>query len=333
MEYGLIGEKLGHSYSKLIQEKLLDNYTYEIHPLAKEELAPFMEAKAFRAMNVTIPYKQSVLPYLSHISDEAKKIGAVNTVVNKDGELYGYNTDYLGFAYTLDFHNIDVKNKKVLVLGNGGASKAVQAVLLDKQVKQLIVTDLHAKEDVITMQRAYELHSDAEIIVNTTPCGMYPNVEQSAIDVAKFSSCHACVDVIYNPLRTAFLLQARALGIQSVSGLEMLVAQAKYALEFFKDIHIDDAAIDPIYQEILIDTTNIVVVDNEQLATQVALETNKTCITNIEEMEDKALTSSYVLSITSTLEKALQIKLSYNSLWITQATQTNIKQQLIQSIR
>lgn len=260
MEYGLIGEKLGHSYSKLIQEKLLDNYTFEIHPIERENLDAFMKAKEFKAINVTIPYKQDVIPYLDELDDASKKIGAVNTIVNENGKLTGHNTDYYGFNYMLEHHNIEIKDKKVLVMGNGGASKAIQAVINDHQAKEMLVVDIILSEGVISIEEVYEKHLDVDVIVNTTPLGMYPKVNGCCVDIDKFTNLSACVDVVYNPFATEFALQAQAKGVKAVTGLEMLVAQAKYALEFFKKISIDDGEIDRIYKEILMTTTNIVLI-------------------------------------------------------------------------
>lgn len=277
MEYGLIGEKLGHSYSKLIQEKLLNNYTYEIHPIEKENLDAFMKEKAFKAINVTIPYKQDVIPYLDSLDEASKKIKAVNTIVNEDGKLVGHNTDYYGFNYMLEHHNIEIEGKKVLVMGNGGASKAIQAVINDHKAKELLIVDLVLDDGIISIDEVYKNHLDVEVIVNTTPLGMYPKVNNCSVDVSKFTKLKACVDVVYNPYMTEFTLQAQKQNIKSVTGLEMLVAQAKYALEFFKKISINDSEIDRIYKEILMTTTNIVIND-KSIANEVAQKLNKTVI-------------------------------------------------------
>ncbi|NBK99335.1 MAG: shikimate dehydrogenase [Erysipelotrichia bacterium] len=277
MEYGLIGEKLGHSYSKLIQEKLLDHYEYELHPLKKEEVDSFMREKAFKAINVTIPYKQTVIPYLDTMDQASQKIGAVNTIVNEDGKLIGHNTDYYGFDYMLKHHHIAIRDKKVLVMGNGGASKAIQAVVSDHQAKTMLVVDVIKSEGVLSIEEVYAKHSDVDVIINTTPLGMYPNIDGCAVDFDKFKHVSACLDVVYNPFITEFALQAKKRGIQAVTGLEMLVAQAKYALEFFKNITIDDREIDRIYKEILLTTTNIVLAD-KQYAQAVAEMTNKQLI-------------------------------------------------------
>lgn len=252
MEYGLIGEKLGHSYSKPIHEKLAD-YTYKINPLTRDEFHNFMEARDFKAINVTIPYKSDVIPYLDEIHENAKQIGAVNTIVNKNGKLVGYNTDYLGFLYTLVHNCIDIKGKKVIVLGNGGGAKAIIAVLNDLNAKDIVIVKRRSEGGAISYEECYLSHSDAKLIINTSPVGMYPNVDERPIDVSLYKNCEAVVDIIYNPLKTKLLLQAEELGIKAVNGLEMLVAQAKYAVEFFLEKKIDEAVIDEIYNDLLIE--------------------------------------------------------------------------------
>ena len=243
--YGLIGEKLGHSYSKIIHEQLAD-YTYDLIPLSKEEFAPFMEAKNFTAINVTIPYKKDVIPYLDEISDAAKAIGAVNCIVNKNGRLLGHNTDYAGFLYTLRNNNIKITGEKVLVLGNGGAAKAIVAALQSLHPKELITVKYKEEPGVITYEQASLLHADASVIVNTSPVGMYPNVDASPMDITPYKALHAVVDIIYNPTTTKLLAQAKERGITAVNGLEMLVAQAKYAVELFLDTEIPEERIEEV---------------------------------------------------------------------------------------
>ena len=245
--YGLIGEKLGHSYSKLIHEQLAD-YTYDLIPLSKEEFHPFMQAHDFAAINVTIPYKQDVIPYLDEISDSAKTIGAVNCIVNKNGRLCGYNTDYAGFLYTLKKNSIKVTGEKVLVLGNGGAAKAIVAALQSLQPKELITVKYKEEPGVITYEKAAELHSDASLIVNTSPIGMYPKVDASPMELAPYKNLKAVVDIIYNPTTTKLLAEAKERGITAVNGLEMLVAQAKYAVELFLDIEMPDEKIEEVME-------------------------------------------------------------------------------------
>ena len=250
MEYGLIGEKLGHSFSKEIHEKLAD-YQYDITPLTREEFPKFMKARDFKAINVTIPYKCDVIPYLDEMDSNAKSIGAVNTIVHKDGKLIGHNTDFSGFLYMVEHHNVTIKEKKILVIGNGGASKAVIAVLNHLQAKEIIIIDIVSGPGVITKEETLVNHTDVDVIVNTSPVGMYPNVDHSPLDLASFTQCKAVLDVIYNPLQTKLTKQAAELGMQAINGLEMLVGQAKYAVEFFLDKSIDDEVIDPIYHQII----------------------------------------------------------------------------------
>ncbi|MBQ2320624.1 MAG: shikimate dehydrogenase [Lachnospiraceae bacterium] len=249
MDYGLIGEKLGHSYSKDIHEMLAD-YTYDLCPLTKEEFAEFMEKKKFKSINVTIPYKRDVIPYLYEMDDNAKAIGAVNTIVNKDGKLYGHNTDFSGFMYMLKKHDIDVAGKKCLVLGDGGASKAVVAVLKKMGASEVIIVDIIKTETAITYDECFEKHTDAQFIANASPVGMYPKCDASPVDLTRFPKCEAVADVIYNPLQTKLVAQAEELGMKGVNGLEMLVAQALYAVEFFLDTKLDEKKIDEVYRKI-----------------------------------------------------------------------------------
>lgn len=249
MDYGLIGEKLGHSYSKDIHEMLAD-YTYDLCPLTKEEFAEFMEKKDFKSINVTIPYKRDVIPYLYEMDDNAKAIGAVNTIVNKDGKLYGHNTDFSGFMYMLKKHDIDVNGKKCLVLGDGGASKAVVAVLKKMGASEVIIVDIIKTETAITYDECFEKHTDAQFIANASPVGMYPKCDASPVDLTRFPKCEAVADVIYNPLQTKLVAQAVELGMKGVNGLEMLVAQALYAVEFFLDTKLDEEKIDEVYRKI-----------------------------------------------------------------------------------
>lgn len=259
MRYGLIGEKLGHSFSKIIHEQLAD-YTYDLIPLTREELDPFMKEKQFSALNVTIPYKETVIPYLDHVNAHAQKIGAVNTVVNRNGKLSGYNTDFYGFRYLLQKNNIDVAGKKVLVLGKGGASKAVIAVLEALGASEILTVYYKEAPETITYETCYSKHADAEIIVNTTPVGMYPKADDCPINLNKFSNLSGVADVVYNPLRTQLIVEAEKRGIPAAGGLEMLVAQAKFAVEIFLDTAIDDRRIDEINRTLLNERSNLVLI-------------------------------------------------------------------------
>lgn len=249
MDYGLIGEKLGHSYSKDIHEMLAD-YTYDLCPLSKEEFKDFMEKHDFQSINVTIPYKQEVIPYLDEMDENAKAIGAVNTIVNKNGKLYGHNTDFSGFLYMLKKHNIAIAGKKCVVLGDGGASKAVVAVLKKLGAKEIVIVDIIKTESAINYEECFAKHTDAEFIANTSPVGMFPKCDASPVDLTKFPKCEAVADVIYNPLETKLVAQAKELGMTGVNGLEMLVAQALYAVEFFLDTKLDEGKIDEVFQKI-----------------------------------------------------------------------------------
>ena len=259
MRYGLIGEKLGHSFSKIIHEQLAD-YTYDLIPLTREELDIFMQEKQFAALNVTIPYKETVIPYLDKIDAHAEKIGAVNTIVNRNGKLKGYNTDFYGFRYMLLHNDIDVKGKKALVLGKGGASKAVIAVLEEMGAKEILTVYYKENPETITYEECYKNHSDAEIIVNTTPVGMYPKADDCPIDLDKFPSLKGVADVVYNPLRTQLIIEAEKRNIPSAGGLEMLVAQAKYAVEIFLDTKIEDTRIHEINTALTKERSNLVLI-------------------------------------------------------------------------
>lgn len=259
MRYGLIGEKLGHSFSKAIHEQLAD-YTFDLIPLKREELHSFMTEKQFSGLNVTIPYKETVLPYLDEMDEHAKKIGAVNTIVNRNGKLYGYNTDFYGFRYMLEHNNIAIKGKKVLVLGKGGAAKAIFAVLEALGAAEILTVYYKEHPDTITYEDCYANHSDAEVIVNTTPVGMYPKVDDCPIDLSKFSHLTGVADIVYNPLRTQLIIEAEKRGIPAAGGLEMLVAQAKKAVEIFLDTKIDDCRIDEINAGLLKERTSLVLI-------------------------------------------------------------------------
>ncbi len=257
MEYGLIGERLGHSYSKIIHEKF-GFYGYELKEIPREQLDAFMRAKDFKGINVTIPYKEDVIKYLDFVDERAKAIGAVNTVVNKDGRLYGYNTDYYGLRTLLESNGFDLKGKKVLILGTGGTSKTAYAVCKHMGAWFLSKVSRSAKDGAITYEEAYEKHSDASYIINTTPSGMYPNLDSKPIDLKRFKSLEGVADVIYNPLRTRLVEEADALGINSCSGLKMLVYQAVAACEFFIGKRPDDKVSEDILKGLTDEIENIV---------------------------------------------------------------------------
>ena len=259
MRYGLIGEKLGHSFSKDIHERIAD-YTFDLIPLSKEEFKTFMEKKEFTALNVTIPYKKDVIPYLDEMDEHAKAIGAVNTIVNENGKLKGYNTDFTGFLYMVKKHNVHMEGKKVLIIGNGGASAAIQAVVQHEQAGSMVIVDVVPGNGAISYDEMFSSHLDAEIIINTSPIGMYPRIGNAPIDISMFHKCEAVMDVIYNPILTRLCFEAQEMDIKRVNGLEMLIAQAKQSVEFFLDKSIDDQIIDDIYQDMLRERCNIVLI-------------------------------------------------------------------------
>ena len=257
MDYGLIGEKLGHSYSKLIHEKF-GFYKYELKEIPRDGLDAFMRAKDFKGINVTIPYKEEVIKYLDHVDDKALAIGAVNTVVNRDGELYGYNTDYFGLKTLLECNGFDFNNKKVLILGTGGTSKTAYAVCKDTGASFISKVSRSARDGAIAYEEAYEKHMDVSYIINTTPSGMYPNLDSKPIDLTKFEKLEGVADVIYNPLRTRLVEEADALGINSCSGLRMLVFQAVAACDFFIGKRPDDKVSEDIINGLTNEIENVV---------------------------------------------------------------------------
>ncbi len=257
MEYGCIGEHLKHSFSKEIHNLLCD-YDYIIKEIPSDELDGFMLEKNFKAINVTIPYKERVIPFLEEIDDAAKKIGAVNTIVNKDGRLYGYNTDFYGMSKLINKVGIDIENKKVLILGSGGTSKTARAVCEALGAGAIIKVSRTESDDGVTYEQAYQAHSDADVIINTTPVGMFPKNEGCPIDIDRFPLLSGVIDAVYNPLRTNLIRQAKKKGIKAEGGLYMLVAQAVRACEFFTGKNIPEEKCDEVYKKILFGKENIV---------------------------------------------------------------------------
>ncbi|MBE6728741.1 MAG: shikimate dehydrogenase [Ruminococcaceae bacterium] len=259
MEYGLIAKKLGHSFSKEIHALIAD-YEYELKELSETELDGFMKKADFKAINVTIPYKEKVIPYLNYIDDAARRIGSVNTVVKKEGKIYGYNTDYYGMQAMIFKSGINLKAKKVLILGSGGTSKTALCVAKDLGAQNVYGVSRTAKENHITYEQAYSIHNDAEIIINTTPVGMFPDTDSSPIDISLFKKLEGVVDVVYNPLNTLLYRDAKKMGIKAVCGLYMLVAQAVFAYEKFMEKSIEADEIDKIYSAVLKQKQNIVLI-------------------------------------------------------------------------
>lgn len=265
MKYGLIGEHLEHSFSKQIQTRIAEienvkDYDYQLVELDKEEFKEFMEKKDFKGINVTIPYKKDVIPYLDEMDESAKAIGAVNTIINVDGKLKGYNTDFGGFLYMVKAHNVHMEGKKVLIIGNGGACAAVKAVCKHENAKDIVIVSRSANRGAISYDEMYTSHLDADIVVNTSPVGMFPNIVNAPIDVSWFHKLECVLDVVYNPILTRLCFEAQEADIKRVIGLEMLIAQAKYAFEIFENMSFDDSIIDEIKKEMLKDRCNIVLI-------------------------------------------------------------------------
>ena len=256
-KYGCIGKKLTHSFSKEIHAKLAD-YAYDLIELAEEEIAPFFEKKDFAAINVTIPYKQTVIPYLDSISEVAERIGAVNTIVNKDGKLCGYNTDYYGMKALIERIGIDLTGKKVLVLGTGGTSKTARVVAADLGAAEILTVSRRKTDHYITYEEAVQKHADANVIINTTPSGMYPDCESRPIDITEFTQLIGVVDVVYNPLCTNLVLDAKQRGIKAEGGLYMLIMQAVVAVERFLDTRIAKEVADQVFASIYASKENVV---------------------------------------------------------------------------
>ncbi len=256
MRCGLLGRKLGHSYSPLIHGKLAP-YRYELFEREPEELEDFLQQGEWQGLNVTIPFKKTVLGYCDELSDSAREIGSVNTLLRRaDGTLYGDNTDAFGFATLLQKSSIDPAGKKALVLGSGGASVMACWVLRKLGAREVLVISRSGENNYGNLDR----HADAELIVNTTPVGMYPNNGEAPLDLREFPSCSGVVDVVYNPARTALLLQAEELGIPFAGGLRMLVAQAKRSAEIFTGAAVPDDRIDDISRELSREMENIVLI-------------------------------------------------------------------------
>ena len=255
MEYGLIGEKLGHSFSREIHQRL-GGYDYRLQELTPAQLPAFLEKRDFRGINVTIPYKQTVIPLLDEVDPKAAAIGAVNTIVNRRGRLYGYNTDYDGMAALARHAGLTLKNKNVLILGTGGTSRTAMTVAADLGAAEIRRVSRTGRGDAITYEQAADL--PVQVLINTTPCGMYPGCDGQPMDLSRFGWLEGVLDAVYNPLRTRLVLQARDNGARGQGGLYMLVAQAAAACRLFLDRPLPDGALDSVYRAIHGQKQNIV---------------------------------------------------------------------------
>lgn len=259
MTCGLIGRRLGHSYSPQIHRALAD-YDYKLWELEPEELETFFRRQDFAGVNVTIPYKQAVIPLLNELSETARAIGAVNTVVRRGGKLYGDNTDFAGMAALIHRIVLSLEGKKVLILGTGGTSKTAVAVARSLGAAEVYRLSRSGRDGALTYEDAARLHADADVLINTTPGGMYPAVEGCPVALDAFPNLSGVVDAVYNPLRTNLVLQARSRGIPAEGGLYMLAAQAAYASALFRGCETSRRDIDLAYQTVRREMENIVLI-------------------------------------------------------------------------
>ncbi len=289
MRCGLLGKTLGHSYSPQIHAQL-GEYRYELFEKQPEALENFLRHGDFDGLNVTIPYKKAVLPYCAVLSDAVKAIGSANTLVRQpDGTLFADNTDAFGFSCIADECGVDISGKKALVFGSGGASVTAQYVLKTRGAREVLVISRSGENNYENLEK----NADAEILVNTTPLGMYPNNGASPVDLRRFPRCAAVLDVVYNPARTALLLQAEELNIPHAGGLLMLVAQAKRSSELFTGCAIADARIGEIYRTLAVQMQNIVLVGmpgcgKSSVGTQLAEKLNRPFVDADAEIEKAA---------------------------------------------
>lgn len=263
--FGLFGEKLSHSLSPEIHNMLYEalgikaSYSlFQIQPSMLKDAVQSIRALCINGVNVTIPYKLKVIEYLDSISNEALRIGAVNTIFNNENQLMGYNTDYTGFGRMLEKHSINVHNKSAVVIGSGGAAKSVVTYLEDNGAANIIIVSRAPSKVLSFNSSTYNIVSynelvqvgHADLLVNCTPCGMFPNIAVSPIEEAVITSFGAVVDLIYNPSETLLMKYAKRNSIFAVNGLYMLVAQAAAAIELWTSSTIDDAIIDNVYQQL-----------------------------------------------------------------------------------
>ena len=255
MEYGLLGEKLGHSFSPQIH-RALAGYEYVLLPTPPEAVEPLLRGQDFKGLNVTIPYKQTVIPLCDEVEPRAAAIGAVNTIVNRDGRLMGYNTDIDGLIYLARRTGVDMAGKKVVILGSGGTSHTAQAAARALGAGEIVVVSRRGADNYENLFR----HADAQVLINTTPVGMYPRCGQAAVDLSDFPHLTGVLDVVYNPLRTALILAAEARGIPCSGGLPMLVAQAWRAADLFTGESIPESRVEAVLEDLTAAQRNVILI-------------------------------------------------------------------------
>lgn len=256
MEYGLIGERLGHSYSPQIH-RVFGDYDYQLYPMTGEQLRETLKGRDFKGLNITIPYKKDVLPFCDEVSGTVREVGSANTLYFREGKLCAENTDLPGMLFMLDRAGITLTGKKVVILGSGGTSLTAQAAC---QVRQAAEYTVVSRSGPVTYEDLYEKHTDAEIIINSTPVGMYPGNLVSPVDIRRFPKLCGVADVIYNPAKTALLLDAEEAGIPHIDGLWMLVAQAWHAARLFLNKEIPEEKIAEAYKSVRRECLNLVLI-------------------------------------------------------------------------
>lgn len=257
MEYGLIGKNLSHSFSEFIHREF-NLYNYNLYNLSENEFDIMLKSKKFKGLNITMPYKKSVIKYCDSLDETVKKIGSANTLVSKNGCIKAYNTDYFGLKYTMDRSNIFLKNKKVMILGSGGTSLTARVLAEDLGASE-ILTVSRSLDKKINYSNIYD-YNFVDVIINTTPVGMYPNNLCELVDISRFKNLSGVVDVIYNPLKSKLLMKSKELQIPVSGGLPMLVAQAKASGEIFSGKKIDDLIIEKIIKKLCFKIYNIVLI-------------------------------------------------------------------------
>ena len=255
MEYGLLGETLGHSFSPWIHQALAD-YDYRLCPTPRAAVEELFRRREFKGLNVTIPYKQTVIPLCDEVDPRAAAIGAVNTVVNREGRLTGYNTDIDGLIYLAKRAGVEMAGKKVVILGSGGTSRTARAAARELGAADVVVVSRHGEDNYENLSR----HADAQVLINTTPVGMYPNCGLAPVSLDDFPNLTGVLDAVYNPLRTALVMAAEERGLPCSCGLPMLVAQARRSAELFTGTSIPDRRLEEVLAELTAQVRNVVLV-------------------------------------------------------------------------
>jgi len=288
MEYGLIGKALGHSYSVMIH-RCFGDYDYQLYPMPEEELEKTLRERAFKGLNITIPYKKTVLPFCDELSHAVKQVGSANTLVMRGGKLLADNTDLAGMRFMLNKAGISLAGKKVIILGSGGTSLTAQAACRAENAREILVV---SRSGPVDYEKMYGLHTDADVIINATPVGMYPDTLVSPVDLSAFPRLSGVADVIYNPARTALTLDARERGIPCADGLWMLAAQGWHAAKLFLNREIGEERLYDAWRQVKEQCLNLVLVGmpgsgKTALGKRVAMKLNKKFVDLDQEIEER----------------------------------------------